>query len=73
MNENNKTLCKTLTVSSFISEMQAFHCIRIYQNKRYIKKLQNPKTKTNSTKKQKKKQKKKTCHDEVKNEKLEVN
>ena len=34
-------------VSSFISEMQASHHIRIYQNKRNIKKLQNLKTKTN--------------------------
>ena len=52
-------LCKTLMKkidqselkieSSFISEMQAFHRIQIYQNERNIEKLQNPNTKTNPT------------------------
>ena len=36
-------------VSSFISEMQAFHRLRVYQNKGNIKKLQNLNTKTNPT------------------------
>ena len=42
-------------VSPFISEMQAFHRIRIYQNKRNTKKLQNLNTKINpaNTKNQK--------------------
>ena len=30
--------------SSFISVMQAFHCIRIEQNKRNIKKFEKPET-----------------------------
>ena len=36
-------------VSFFISEIQGFHRIRIYQNKRKIKRLQNLNAKTNPT------------------------